>query len=266
MDIEPLIGQVGEDRFAAASDAAWASAARTGRPSAASLDEDTAELLAEVVWDLAELIASAEKEADRVQGWLAVYRRCPCYSLLFEIAVQYYRHLSGSGRRQLWEGLRELLDAKDDRLADPIAYSLWVDYFEDPDRLAVEETWRLLVDGRPKDRALRRILEVSGPVPVALKGELFQRTIDDRTWHDSIFRALVNSRTAMYGEWDVAWGQGVFDRLEQPAREAQDVEAAITEFVQQEIRRTGQGYRDIDPTPIQDAFADLLGRRYFRPG
>jgi hypothetical protein len=262
-DIDRLIRTAGTDRFARASELAWASAARTGR--AAGLDADAADLLAEVVWDLTDMIADFDREAERIDAWLGLYRRCPCYSLLFEIGVQHYRGLSGNGRRRLWDGLRELLDSADDRLADPITYSLWVDYFEDPDLASVEEAWRLLVDDRPLDRALRRVLENSGPAPVALKRELVSRVIGDERWHLSVFLALVDSRTAMRGDWDRCWGQEVYENLREPLLEAREVEDAIAEHVRQEIRSRGSARRDVDPAPIRKAFSDLLGRRYYRP-
>lgn len=237
--LDELITGVRAREFDQAQKSAWVSAAHTGRPSQAQLSEAAGQQL------LVEL-----------------YRRLPCSSVLFVIAVHYYPQMSAAGRSGLWQQLRELLNSEDERLADPISYYLWAEWFEDPDRASVEEVWRSLVDGQPIDRALRRVLEHTGPVHVDLKAALVSRVIADTDWHRSIFRALVDSRTAIYGKWDVAWAQGVFDHLQAPRLAARSVEAAIDEFIQAEnaeaLVRERPLHRDVDMTALGEALGEFL--------
>lgn len=268
--LDRLIEQVGRDEFDRAAHAAWSSAARTGRSSQARLDEETARRLFGVADDLAAAIwAFDAPESARVSLLADLYRRLPCSSVLFAIAVHYYAKMSVEGRGLLWERFRVLLDSADDRLADPIAYYLWAQFFEDPDRVLVEEVWRHLVDGQPQDRALRRVLEYSGPVPVDLKDELVSRVICDPAWHRSIFQALVDSRTAVYGKWEAGWAQAVFDRLREPQFPPGPVEAAIDSFIQAENEAAlSEGrslHRDVYPArlnaALDAAFSDIVARR-----
>ena len=172
-------------------------------------------------------------------------------------------------RGLLWAQLRVLLGSDDERLADPIAYYLWAHFFEDPDQVVVEQVWRHLVDTQPMDRALRRVLEYSGPVPVRLKAELVARVIGDTAWHRSIFQALIDSRTAAYGKWDAGWAQAVFDKLRRPELPPGSVEAAIDGFIQAENEAAlGEGRSlsgDLVPArlnaALDTAFHDLASRR-----
>lgn len=268
--LDELIGGVRAGAFDQAQKSAWASAAHTGRPSQAPLSDAVHQRLFDVADDLAQRIWELDApEPARVSLLVELYRRLPCSSVLFVIAVHYYSQVSAAGRRGLWQELRELLNSADERLADPIAYYLWAEWFEDPDRAIVEEVWRGLVDGRPMDRALRRVLEHSGPVPVDLKAGLVSRVIADGDWHRSIFRALVDSRTAIYGKWDNVWAQGVFDQLREPRLAARSVEGAIDEFIQAEnaeaLRQGRPLHREIDLTALGDAFRELLEQREHHP-
>lgn len=182
---------------------------------------DIADELLTAVWAL------PEPELTRIDLLAELYRRLPSTDVLFGIAVHLYRGMSRAARTELWRQLRACLDSEDERLADPVSCYLWCEWFEDPDRAIVEEVWRCLVDGQPTDRALRRVLEHSGPVPVDLKAELVSRVIDDPDWHRSIFQALVDSRTAVYGRWDPAWARDVYAILRDPQPEGLSVEAAI---------------------------------------
>ena len=231
--LDELIGRLATGEFERARETAWSTSAGTGRVVQASLDDepqqqlfDVADELCEWAWEL------PEPELIRVQVLAEIYRRLPCSAVLFGIAVHLYQHMSSAGRSELWRQLRVYLDSEDERLADPVSYYLWCEWFEDPDREIVEEVWRCLVEGQPADRALRRILENSGPVPVDLKAELVSRVIPDPGWHHSIFLALVDSRTAAYGRWDAGWAEGVFKKLRGAQHQGPSVEAAIDEYVQ----------------------------------
>jgi hypothetical protein len=261
--LDEVVAGLGDGAFDRAASAAWTSAARTGRPSQAELAEAEQQHLFGVADDLAERIWELDQpEATRVALLVELYQLLPSSAVMFVIAVHYYPPMTPAGRELLWERLRVLLDSEDERLADPISYYLWAEYFEDPDPGVVEEVWHLVV-GHPADRALRRVLEYCGPVPVELKRGLVASVIDDVAWHRSIFQALIDSRTAIYGRWDAAWAQQVFDRLREPQLTSPSVEDAIEEFVAShnaQALREGMAARpDVDFGPIRRAFDDLLG-------
>ena len=93
----------------------------------------------------------------------------------------------------LWDAYRAWLAADDDRLADPVAHSLWVDFFED--EATVQEAWREVTrrDVAPWERRIARVLQVAGPVPWALKAPLLDELAGDPRQHHAVFRALAGS-------------------------------------------------------------------------
>jgi hypothetical protein len=113
----------------------------------------------------------------------------------------------------LWREYRDLLATDDDRLADPVAYSLWVDFFEDPE--TVGEAWRELTLDED-ERRLTRLLSVSGPVPWSLKAPLFERLAPDRRWHEPIVRALGGVAFDVYGDIDEHSAANLLSQLDPP--------------------------------------------------
>jgi hypothetical protein len=114
----------------------------------------------------------------------------------------------------LWDAYREALDSPDDRLAEPAAYSLWVDYFENPP--TVEEAWREMLH-EPTDRRLERLLHASGPVPWQLKAPLFERLSRAPRWHPFIRLALDAAETDVFGQSDPKAVEAWRRRLTPPA-------------------------------------------------
>jgi hypothetical protein len=99
-----------------------------------------------------------------------------------------------------------------DRLADPIAYSLWCDYFEDP--ASVEEAWTAVAaPGAVSARGLQRVLNVSGPVPYDLKVPIYERLVGSTHWHPFIFRSLLYSAFDVYGQIDARAARKLLDKL-----------------------------------------------------
>ena len=190
-NVRTLIETVGADRFASACDWAWSTAAGCGlenEPEEIALDipGDPARVpheIAEHLWfgsdtDLGECLHLA----------LDVYDRMPCYATL-----SYIRHFAAQFEAadlgMVWNSYRRWLEGPDDRLADPVAYSLVKDFF--PSREFVAEAWRALSTlEQPRVRRLKRLLRISGPVPYRLKAELYARLMNDPRWHPSILESL----------------------------------------------------------------------------
>ena len=140
-----------------------------------------------------------------------VYREMPCYATLMYMR-HYFFEWDEDARRRFWEEYRSLLSDDDDRLADPIAYSLWCDYFEDP--ASVEEAWTAVASpGAVSELGLRRVLDVSGPVPYHLKVPIYERLIGSKHWHPFIFRSLLDSAFDVYGQIDAKAARKLLDKL-----------------------------------------------------
>jgi hypothetical protein len=148
----------------------------------------------------------------RVELAFELYRSMPCYANLMYIR---YTECDAAAKARFWEEYASLLSDDDDRLADPVAYSLWCDLFEDPS--TAEEAWVALASpGALSDRGLERLLEASGPVPYALKAALYERLVVSPRWHPLIFRSLLFSVFDVYGKVDAKAARELLKRLSLP--------------------------------------------------
>jgi hypothetical protein len=140
--------------------------------------------------------------------------------LLDQYAVAMYLRvtpLTSEGEALLWAAYRRRLEALDS--AEPVTYSLWVDWFEDPatvDTAFAEVVVGLdeLTDG-PLRRA-RRVLAVSGPVPWRLKHGLYRRAASTPVLHEALFHGLRGSLHDVYGDLDRTAALGLLDGLDLP--------------------------------------------------
>jgi hypothetical protein len=178
---ELVAATVGESRYRDACAWAWRDPTESWPDDLAYVPHDLSEL-----WELNELPL-----ARRLELALELYRAMPCYANTMYITSR-YREFGGTERRMLWDAYRAALDSDDDRLADPIAYSLWVDYFEDAPRIA-KQAWQEVTHA-PSDTRLRRALAVAGPVPWKVKAPLLESLLDSLEWHRGVLYALEGVR------------------------------------------------------------------------
>ena len=153
--------------------------------------------------------------AERLQMALRLYSEMPCYANTV-VLHGFYREFDETQRRVLWDAYRTWLSAEDDRLADPVAHSLWVDFFED--ETTVEEAWREATrqDVAPWERRVARVLQVAGPVPWALKAPLLDELAGgDARHHHAVFRALAGSAFDHLGDLGPE-AAGLLERLALP--------------------------------------------------
>jgi hypothetical protein len=209
--LAPLVEHVGAERYAAAREQAWRTAAGTGKarePGPVPARNASENVLRSVVYDLVDLTWDAHERPEHER--LALYRDLPAYAVLM-YGTGACRAFSGETRTAFWAAYRALLADPDDRLADSIAYSLWCDYFEDPK--TVHEAWHGVDPSTLPHRGLERLLDVAGPVPWMLKAPLYQRLLPDLSWHRAIFRSLRYSRFDVYGQIDATQALRLLNHL-----------------------------------------------------
>jgi hypothetical protein len=209
-----LVSAVGAERYAAACAWAWASAAGTGRCGGARSFPGSLQTVPEEFgtawWD------ARVPLSERLEMGLALYREMPCYANTVALHG-FYSEFSAEDRGRLWDAFRAALEDPDQRLADPVAYSLWVDFFEDA--ATVEEAWQQTTAGTAGERWERRVvrvLDVAGPAPWALKDDLFARLCDEPRLHPAIFRAIAGSAFDVFGKLGSSAASWL-DRLDLPA-------------------------------------------------
>ncbi|MFJ6573396.1 hypothetical protein ACIQNU_38890 [Streptomyces sp. NPDC091292] len=123
----------------------------------------------------------------------------------------------------LWEGCRRRLEAERD--AEPVTYSLWVDWFEDHGTVATafaqvlgNDIDRVVTEG--SDAQLRRagrVLACSGPVPWPLKEKVYDTAIRLPALHAPLFKGLLNSYYDVYGDLEPTAALALLVRLRLPA-------------------------------------------------
>jgi hypothetical protein len=211
-DLRWLAGIVGVDRFEAACEWAWRTAAGTGKS-----DRDDVEWpddLAEVPHDLADPVwyDTTDPLGERLAVAQALYRTMPCYANLMYV-LHFYDEFGPRERDTFWREYRALLQDPDARLADPVAYSLWVDYYE----AGYTEAWRETASFEPPwERRLQRVLENSGPVKWKLKEPVYERLAGDQRWHPFIFLGLLGSAFDVYGDLKRRRARALLRRLDVP--------------------------------------------------
>ncbi|MEU4331050.1 hypothetical protein [Nonomuraea dietziae] len=128
----------------------------------------------------------------------------------------------------LWAAYRRRLEAS--RPAEPITYSLWVDWFEDRATAAAafgevlgDEVETLRAHGRldeltvdPLFRRARRVLEISGPVPWETKHPVYQAVAALPELHPALFTGLLGSYHDVYGSLEPEAALALLRRLDLP--------------------------------------------------
>lgn len=129
----------------------------------------------------------------------------------------------------VWAAYRRRLEAPEP--ADPVTYSLWVDWFEVHDRVehAFAEVLGNDVDdlragGRlhelshePLLRRTRWVLRNSGPVPWPVKFPVYQAALTQPDLHLALFRGLLNGYHDLYGRLELRPALTLLAKLDLPA-------------------------------------------------
>ena len=218
MNRDDLVERVGAELYARACEYAWATAAGTGTGGNAEharrqkIHEENEEA-ALVPCDLADVIWYGEEApwVERVRLAMQLYREMPCYANLVYFIHSYEEHDEDT-KRLLWAEYRWFLSDDDDRLADPIGYSLAVAWFEDVD--TVDESRAAVAYGELSPRGVEQLLEAAQAVSYRLKAKLYDSLIADARWHLRIYKSVLNSVYATYGDVDPAAAQGLLARLD----------------------------------------------------
>lgn len=183
MTIEELEAEVGPDLFRRTCERAWATALTTGRGRQDPWPADEAD----VPHTIADYFAG-----DAGAGF-QVYRQMPCYGVLMYVGFEPHD-------AAFWREITVLLDDPDDRLAAPVQYWLWCGPFEKAEVSGA--LFEQLITNAP-DLRVRRLLEVSGPVPWSAKAPLLQRLAGKALWDTSVLHALEWAAYDVYGQIDV---------------------------------------------------------------
>jgi hypothetical protein len=149
---------------------------------------NTPDIISDLIWETENGLESRQK----VDLLFEMYADLPCCTLLSEVHLHHYRHLPKDAQEIYWRHVVSLLSQPEEALAQPVVYSLAVDFFEDSD--LCPETWERLVSQQAPE-LLRRVLEASAAVPFVLKGQLYDRLIPDPIWHDAFSKACSQATT-----------------------------------------------------------------------
>ena len=203
LTLDALIGIVGRAAF---GDACREASGSTNE----SIASDVPHELSDRLW-----YAGSESFTDRLAIAVEIYRRMPCYANLM---YWRYRDFDERARAQMWAAYRDLVGHPDAAVAEPIAYSLWVDYFEDVSTM--ERAWSEVSGPQePRRPRLERVLAASGPVAWTLKSPLYEVLAAEGGLDDSIVAGLYGSSVDIYGSIEREAALGILRRLRQPTKD-----------------------------------------------
>jgi hypothetical protein len=134
---------------------------------------------------------------DKINISLELFDRSPEYAICIELKMA-FNEMSTKIRNILWKKYKDYLLTGTDKQKEQIKYSLWVDFFEDPE--TVDEAWSKIVTESSEIDILRQVLSISGPVPFDKKDKLYLKVIADKTNHKYILESLVGSFFDVFGQ------------------------------------------------------------------
>ena len=207
-----VVRSLGEERYREACRLAWQESAdrrfgRGGHPEPTA-GPDLADEIADLLW-YSELPRS--KALDHL---FEVYDEMPDYGHLM-VLTHVYAELSPEERSRLHRFYRGRLALEERALREPVEYSLWCDFFENPE--TVTEWWHALAEPGSPEPVLRRVLPISGPVPWNLKVPVYENLLPAERWHEAIFESLVGSAFDYFGKIDRDEARRILGRLRLPA-------------------------------------------------
>jgi hypothetical protein len=161
---------------------------------------------------------------DKIATNFEVYELFPRY---FQFLLPYYRILNKEPYREyevtlndsktlqelkniIWKKFMHYLGSEK-YYADPLGYVLWVEFFEDEE--TANETWEGLMQFTKNKNAVKKLLEMSGPVAFELKEKLYDKIILDSDYHESIFKSLLFSSFDLFGKIDNKKALAILSKL-----------------------------------------------------
>jgi hypothetical protein len=97
-------------------------------------------------------------------------------------------------------------------LADPVCSLLWLEMFEDQE--TVEDAWNGMVTYCSGSTAIRRLLNIAGPVPYSLKEPFYLACLKELQYHEAILESLVRCIEDVYGQIDKEKAAGLLQKLQ----------------------------------------------------
>lgn len=198
MDRSAIIQYIGADTYAREARRATELAPYTGGPRRDMIyDSDIPYRILDRIWADTEL-----SDTQKVQLIFAIYHDMPCYALLGMIYTHDYRQLPPETQRYYLQQLRAFAADPQEALAQPVIYTLAVDFFDD-EQLS-QEAWMAIAQDFTDRRLMQRILPISGPLAYVLKAQAYAALLADRTMHAAIFASLYASCFFEGGQIDPA--------------------------------------------------------------
>jgi hypothetical protein len=173
-------------------------------------------------WAYAALRDPALDGGERARLGLGLLELLRDFAVARELSTALRDPAVGLPAEVVWAGYRRALEAAED--CDPVCYSLWVDWFEDQEtaETAFAEVLgadlpRLPAADPALLRRARRVLEISGPVPWAVKLPAYQKSLRVRELHPALFTGLLRSYHDVCGDLDPRSALVLLKRVRLPA-------------------------------------------------
>lgn len=169
-------------------------------------------------WSLFDELSKSVWESDR-----EIHEKIQLGFMLFDTFPNYYHFLTpyydiiknkelkaNDLKDSIWKTFMEYLGSEE-YYAAAVSYSLWVDFFEDPD--TVLEAWQGLMNQKNSIKSLTNLIKCAGPVPFELKEPIYKKMMKDTSTHKSIFYSLLFSALDVHGKIDKNLARAILVKL-----------------------------------------------------
>jgi hypothetical protein len=208
MNKQDIIAHITPGIYAIECEDAWKAAPFTGGYDVSRFySSDTPFKISQLIWETDTDLDDSQK----VKLLFDVYADLPCYTLLSELYIHHYRHLDAEAQGVFWHEVSAILAQPKQALAQPIVYTLAVDFFEDSELCS--PVWNRLVTAQAPDHLVIRTLEASAAVPYVLKEAVYQQLLPDPRWHEAIYQSLRTSYYSVYGAIDKVHARNLVTQL-----------------------------------------------------
>lgn len=177
--------------------------------------------------------------SQRLNLCFELFFREPTYHMLHEMYMD-YSEFSENEKIFFWSKYGVVLENNNNCL-ELILYSLRIDFFEDAN--TEREAWTNLIEQNLNKKAIKRILEHSGPVSYKYKSKIYKKYLNQIDMHQSILISLYTSLIDINGMINFEEARNTFTKLD--IKEKSEIYYFVKEYIFEYNFKNVEGFKEL---------------------